>query len=86
MILTKEIARQYIGSYVDSYNRHNVHRGLFPKRIVEMKGVLYLRDPLGVYTRIEDSGFNALDIDYILDTVKVFNNISDTEVIDDTKI
>lgn len=86
MILTKEIAKKYIGKYVDSYRRNENHRGMFPKRIVEINGILYLRNPIGVYTKIEDDGFNILDIDYIFDTVKVFKDISNSEVKDDTKI
>lgn len=87
MILTKELAKKYIGKYVDSYRRNEVHRGMFPKQIVQLSDEsLYLRNPIGVYTRIEDEGFNSLDIDYIFDCVRVFKRLDETEIKDDTKI
>lgn len=56
---------------------------MFPKRIVELSdGRLYLRNPIGVYTKIEED----LDIDYIFKPIKVLEFLSETEVNDDTKI
>lgn len=83
MILTKDLAKKHLGCYVDRYRRNDVINGMFPKRIVELSdGRLYLRNPIGVYTKIEED----LDIDYIFKPIKVLEFLSETEVDDDTEI
>lgn len=67
MKLTNEIARKNIGSYIDVEKRVF---GYYPKKIIEStSGELLLKDPQGVCTPIEDSGFNSTEYDFILKEV-----------------
>lgn len=63
MILTKAIAKNHIGEYIDSYKRRF---GYYPMKIIEFPDrSLGLMDAVGVCTRIEDTGCNVRHYDFI---------------------
>lgn len=64
MKLTNAIARENIGRYIDIKKRIG---GYYPKQIIEYPdGRLALKDPQGVCSPIEDTGFNVVHYDYFV--------------------
>lgn len=65
MILTNDIARENVGRYIDVKKRFF---GYYPKKIIELpSGELALKDPQGVCSQIEDTGFNVVHYDFFVE-------------------
>lgn len=76
--LTLEIAKKNVGKYIDCYTRRF---GYYPMQIIEINGILYLKDRTETCMQIPESktDFNCHTYDYIFTMEETAEEILEDE-------